>query len=183
MDEFRKNLKDEKGQAIFELIIFLPFLLFLYMIYSTAGDSISASINQQKAVRGYFYSLVRGNSYVNNLSELDQFAGRSVLMVGFSALGWREKSDNGPNGAYAPCFKFSSLLKNDSTEECDDKSRNQDADGNGVTHFIRVFTFYGVCGPVYSATQAGGRNFYEMIPSAQTDPLKCALGNSSLRSN
>lgn len=183
--KFSQNLKDQKGQAIFELILFLPFLIFLYMIYSTAGDSISASINQQKAVRGYFYSLVRGNSYINSLQELDQLAASNVRMVGFSSLGWREREEagRGSSGAFAPCFKFSSLLKSDSSEECDDKARGEDADGNGVTHFIRVFTFYGVCGPVYSATQAGGRDHYEIIPNAQADPMKCALGSSPLRSN
>jgi hypothetical protein len=180
VDKFTTIIKDEKGQALFELVIFLPFLLFLYMIYSTAGDSISASINQQKAVRGYFYSLVRGNSYINSLVDLEEFDKNNVKLVGFSALGWREKSDKGGNNAFAPCFKFSSLLKNDSTEECDAPTRDQDSDGNGVSRFIRVFTFYGVCGPVYSATNVNGRPYFEIIPAAQTDPRKCALGASPL---
>lgn len=180
-----KFLKNEKGQALFELVIFLPFLLFLYMIYSTAGDSISASINQQKAVRGYFYSLVRGNSYLNTMADLEELESFNVRMVGFSALGWREKGDKSGRSAYAPCFKFSSLLKNGSTEACDDDAREKDADGNGVSHFVRIFTFYGVCGPVYSATKdpKSGKPFYEIIPSAQTDPRKCALGAASLESN
>lgn len=183
MDNFKKHLKDQKGQAIFELILFLPFLLFLYMIYATAGDSISGSINQQKAVRGYFYGLVKGNSYLNTLQDLNQYASSNLRMVGFSTLGWREKEEvgKGTNAAFAPCFKFSSMLKSDSSEECDDKARSQDSDGNGVTHFIRVFTFYGVCGPVYSATQVGGRDHFEIIPNAQSDPRRCALGSAPLR--
>ena len=175
-------LKNQKGQAIFELIIFIPFLVFLYTIYSTAGNSISASINQQKAVRGYFYSLVRGNSYVNTLADLEEFASNNILMVGFSTVGWREKSDKTGKQAFGPCFKFTSLLKGGSSnEDCDAPERETDSRGNGITHFIRVFTFYGVCGPVYSQiADPNGIPFFHINPSAQTDPFKCALGSSPI---
>jgi hypothetical protein len=125
---------------------------------------------------------VRGNSYLNTLADLEEFEGFNVKLVGFSALGWREKSDKSGRSAFAPCFRFSSLLKNGSTEACDDATRDQDADGNGVSRFVRIFTFYGVCGPVYSATKdpISGKSFYEIIPAAQTDPRKCALGASPL---
>jgi hypothetical protein len=53
---FKTKFLNQEGQAVFELLIFLPFLLFLYTIYYTAGNAINGSINQQKAVRGYFYS-------------------------------------------------------------------------------------------------------------------------------
>lgn len=169
-----RPLKNQSGQALFELIIFIPFLIFLYTIYSTTGDSISASINQQKAVRGYFYSLVMGNSYLNNPLELAEFSRFSVKMVGFSALGWREKGNANGTTAFAPCFKFSSLLKNTSAEECDSREREEE----GMSRYIRVFTYYGVCGPVYSETDQGGQKFYWIHPSTQTDPFKCSLGNS-----
>ena len=169
-----KSLKNQNGQALFELIIFIPFLIFLYTIYSTTGDSISASINQQKAVRGYFYSLIMGNSYLNNPLEIAEFAKTSVKSIGFSGLGWREKGNAEGSDAFAPCFKFSSLIKNNSTEECDSSDRDEE----GVSRFIRVFTYYGVCGPVYSEMELGGTKFHWINPSNQSNPDKCSLGQA-----
>lgn len=171
-------LSNEKGQAVFELIIFLPFLVFLYTVYSTAGNSINGSINQQKAVRGYFYSLLKGNSYVNSMADLEEFSQKSISTVGFSALGWREKSASGQRDSFAPCFKFSSILKNDSNEECDSDSREGD-DGEKLSRYVRVFTFYGICGPVYTkTTDPGAGNFYETYPAMQNAPNSCILSNS-----
>lgn len=169
---FFHSVSNQKGQALFELIIFLPFLIFLYSIYYTAGSSINASINQQKSVRGYFYSLVKGNSYVNSLPELEELSGYSIKMIGFSAIGWREKSENGKK-AFAPCFTFSSILKNSSTEACDDSTREEDS----KTRNIRVFTFYGVCGPVYIETSDNTGKFFEIVPGMQMNPFTCALSN------
>ncbi|MBY0415773.1 MAG: hypothetical protein K2Q18_16485 [Bdellovibrionales bacterium] len=179
MDKKISHLRNDKGQALFELIIFLPFLIFLYMLYGTVGNSISASINQQKAVRGYFYSLVRGNSYVNSLNDLNEYTASNLRSVGFMSLGWREKSDGSGKIAFAPCFAFSSLMKNGSTEECDDADRDEDSDGSKISRYIRVFTFYGVCGPVYSEEKEvlSGDSHYLIHPSAQSDPFKCSLGN------
>jgi hypothetical protein len=176
-------LRDQKGQAIFELIIFIPFLVFLYTIYSTTGNAINASINQQKSVRGYFYSLIRGNSYINSLPDLEEFSGFGVKTVGFASLGWREKSDKSGKTAYAPCFKFISLLKgSSSSEDCDSANRDTDSRGNGVSHYVRVFTFYGVCGPVYTETadQVNGLAFYEIKSTAQSDPMRCSLSDAAL---
>lgn len=174
-------LKNQKGQALFELIIFIPFLVFLYTIYATAGNSISASINQQKSVRGYYYSLMRGNSYINTLSDLEEYSRNNVGMVGFSAVGWREKGEKAGRNAFGPCFKFSSLLKGSSSrEDCDSPDRETDNRGNGISHFIRVFTFYGVCGPVYSeVSDPNSAGFYLIHPSIQTDPGKCSLAATS----
>ncbi len=179
-----KNLKhilvsNQKGQALFEMIIFIPFLIFLYTIYSTTGNSISSSINQQKAVRGYFYSLIKGNSYLNTFDDLERFRDKSIKMVGFSAIGWREKSKNNGDLSFAPCFKFSTMLKNGSEEDCDDKTREADSDGSPSTRIIRIFTYYGVCGPVYSETSdPNAPAFYMIHPANQSDIAKCSLSNS-----
>lgn len=164
---------NQKGQAIFELIIFIPFLIFLYSIYYTVGNSISASINQQKAVRGYFYALTRGNSYLNTMVDLEELSGSAIQSVGFSAIGWREKSESGRN-AFAPCFKFSSILKNDSSEECDDSNREEE----GSSRYIRIFTFYGVCGPVYSEKTDAVGKFFEIEPMVQSNPMNCSISNA-----
>lgn len=173
-------LSNQKGQAVFELIIFLPFLVFLYTIYSTTGNSINGSINQQKAVRGYFYALLRGNSYINTMADLEEFSSKSVNVVGFSALGWRDKSANGQRDSFAPCFKFSSVLKNDSDEDCDSETREEDSDGNPISRNVRVFTFYGICGPVYSKiSDSGAGNYYDINPTQQNNPYNCMLSNSA----
>lgn len=152
-DEMKlKNLKqkflNQKGQAIFEMILFLPFILFLYTIYYTAGNSINGSINQQKAVRGYFYSLVKGNSYVVSFNDLKGHKEKNIGRVGFNAIGWNERLENKVISV-APCFHFSSLLKNNSTEVCDGSDREEPQS----SRFIRLFTFYGVCGPTYQVEQ------------------------------
>lgn len=170
-----KEIHNQKGQAIFEMILFLPFLIFLYTIFYTVGNSMSASINQQKAVRGYFYNYIKGNSYVNNnedmLALVDKF---NINRVGFFAIGWRDK-DKDDKQSFAPCFKFSSLLKNDNSEDCDDSTRQE----VGSSRFIRAFTFYGVCGPVYSkAEDALDKPFMEIKPNLQNSPTLCSLSTA-----
>jgi hypothetical protein len=166
----RKFLKNQKGQALFEMILFLPFLMFLYTIYYTAGNSLSGSINQQKAVRGYFYNLVKGNSYVVAKSDLEELRNSGVGKVGFKSIGWNDHLIG--QKSFAPCFKFSSLLKNSSTEECDGSER----DGEGTSRFIRLFTFYGVCGPYYTQDPSD-ISYYDIDPRAQASAGSCTLGN------
>lgn len=165
-------ISNQQGQGIFELIIFLPFLMFLYSIFYTAGNSISGSINQQKAVRGYFYATTKGNSYLNTKLDLLELNDKGRKTVGFSSLGWREKSTDGQN-AFAPCFKFSSLLKNDSNEECDDDEREEESS----SRYIRIFTYYGVCGPVYTESADAGGKFFEIVPVYQNNPQYCFLSD------
>jgi hypothetical protein len=158
---------NQRGQAVFEMILFLPILMFLYTIYYTVGNAISGSINQQKAVRGYYYARMKGNSYVETSNELKYLHSRGIGRVGFSALGWAQRTDkNGP--PYAPCFSFSSLLKNNSGETCDGKDR----DSPDSSRFIRLFTVYGVCGASYSVDPNDPQEFI-IEPSGQ------ALGSAS----
>jgi hypothetical protein len=151
-------MNNENGQAIFELIIFLPFLIFLYTIYYTVGNSISASINQQKAVRGYFYQLVKGNSYIVPAVDLASDVNEhGIHTVGFFALGWADELLN--NQPVGNCFHFSSMLKNNSTEVCNSSVREEPSS----SYFIRAFTMYGICGPVFepptTALLNGGKQF------------------------
>lgn len=161
---------NQNGQALFEMVLFLPFLMFLYTIYYTAGNSISGSINQQKAVRGYFYALVKGSSYVVPFADLQNFKAKGLSKVGFNAVGWSDHLKG--TKSFAPCFRFSSLLKNGSTEECD----GSDRDGEGTSRFIRLFTFYGVCGPYYSPTPQD-TSYYDIDPRQQASQGSCTLGN------
>ncbi len=170
---FKQKFLNQKGQAIFELILFLPILLFMYTIYYTAGNSISGSINQQKAVRGYFYTLVKGNSYLVTPQDLHDFSdNKGIKRVGFNAIGWNENMDASKR-SFAPCFSFSSILKNSTTETCDGDER----EAEDSSRFIRLFTFYGVCGPSYTATDTS----FSIEPSLQgargTD--SCILSTSN----
>ena len=143
----KKMIKNnQKGQALFEMILFLPFLLFLYTIFYTIGNSISGSINQQKAVRGYFYQLVKNNPNIVSLADLKEFKRNGLLNVGFFSIGWREHSDPSGKSSYGNCFKFASLLRNGTQEQCDDSIRDE----ANKSYYVRVFTVYGVCGPIYS---------------------------------
>ncbi len=162
MNKFQQSLSNEKGQAIFEMILFIPFLLFLYTIYYSAGNSISGSINQQKAVRGYYYISLKNNSYVNSMPEVVHLRDLGLKKIGFNAFGWSDHFEGSKKEAYGTCFKFSSLLQNGSNEDCNSGEREE----VGSSHFVRIFTYYGVCGPTYIADSKG--QFY-IHPSVQAD--------------
>lgn len=147
VDNMKKYLSNEKGQALFEMILFIPFILFLYTIYYTAGNAINGSIVQQKAVRGYFYISLKGNSYIVNRVDLLHLKDQGMKRIGFNAFGWTDHmGGSGGKESFGTCFKFSSLLKNGSNEECDSNAR----DSEGSSRYVRLFTFYGVCGPNYT---------------------------------
>jgi hypothetical protein len=89
-------------------------------------------------------------------------------------VGWNEKY-GADNQSLAPCFKFSSLLKNSSTETCEGNERDE----SGSSRFIRLFTYYGVCGPSYLVTTEpnGGKSYYDIPPNIQTQIESCTLAN------
>lgn len=168
-----KNINNEKGQAIFEFIIFLPFLVFMFTIFYTAGNSINGSINQQKATRGYYYTLVKNNTYLLTETDLARFSEHSLKRVGFFAIGWREKGDDSKQ--YGNCFKFMSLLKGTATEECDSEERIDD----DASAFVRVFTSYGVCGGTYFQVENSNlRAPYVNMLAGQTS-RPCILGGDT----
>lgn len=163
--KLNKNiLRNQNGQSLFEFIIFVPFLVFFYTIFYTAGNSINGSINQQKAVRGYYYSLVKGNSYLLTFNDLENLKNFSINTAGFFGIGWFEHQTG--NQRFAPCFEFNSILKNNTTEKCDGQER--DIPGSS-SRFVRIFTYYGVCGATYTLSSkplANGR--YEFDFTHQT---------------
>lgn len=140
----------EEGQALFELIVFLPLLLLILTLMVTISNSINASINQQKVTRGYFYYGLRGNSLGLNRIDLNEYQNEfSMTNVGMSVVGWR-RSDPGhsTDDTYAPCFRFNSLFTSDTTDqECDRPSVS-----SGITPIVRIYTAYGICSETYSNT-------------------------------
>jgi hypothetical protein len=173
MKKLSSQLTNEKGQAVFELVLFIPFLLFLYTIYYTAGNAINSSIVQQKAVRGYFYVTIKNNSYINSVSELNTLKEKGIKRIGFNALGWTDHMGTGGTETYGTCFKFSSILNSGSEELCDSPDRQE----QGTSRIIRIFTYYGVCGPTYTIDNRGDRLIVN--PSLQAyGKTACELSNN-----
>lgn len=149
-----KKLLSEQGQAIFELIVFLPLLLLVLTVMITVGNAISSSINQQKVTRGYFYYILRNNSQGINSIDLKEYgATRGMTNVGMFSIGWR-RSEVGQSDdqIFATCFRFSSLFSADNTDEnCDEPNLGSES----KTSIIRLYTAYGICSDVFSLNQDG----------------------------
>jgi hypothetical protein len=154
----KKNIliKDE-GQAIFELILFMPFLVYFVTLLFTAGNSINGSINQQKATRGYFFHLLKGNSALPVRDDLIRLSGSGVTSASASSLGWREKRDG--EISFGTCYKFSTLYST-SEELCDEKAVEP-----STTIFVKPFTFFGLCSGTY-IMQADGEFLLDQSAAA-----------------
>lgn len=148
-------LENENGQAIFELLVFMPILISFYLVIANVGDAINASINQNKVTRRYYYNLIKGNSYIPRSERLTAYKnGGSVQTAGMSAIGFAESlSGAGSGSPIAPCFRFNSMLTGDSSQECDEAVEERS------TALIKVFTAYGICGETFELvnTPTGGQ--------------------------
>ncbi len=145
--------KNAKGQAIFEFVVFVPFLFILLSIIVSVGSAINASINQQKAVRGYFFSRVAGDSTIPDRDQLLKLRDGGRTSVGYYAIGWRdygEGDDSSNSKPVAPCFKAATLVKGISGDNCKNLIKNR------MTNYVRVKSVFGVCTARYSLDGAGG---------------------------
>ena len=137
---------NNKGQSIFEFILFLPIILGLYFLTVTFGNAINGSINQQKVTRGYFYArAINGSNLPKPIYSDNSWRDFGMYWVGFkeSFVGQTPK---------APCYKipgFAGQVQGSCDRSYTSKS----------THFIRVETVYGICGATYS----GDRNFISLV--------------------
>lgn len=139
----KKHLKNSEGQALFEMLAFMPILILLYTIIFNVGNSINVAINQQKVARRYFYYLVKGNSLLPTQAELMEYKS-GFTQLGISMVGYAdqiESSGSGGGQPYGSCFKFNSFAAGDSDETC-----KEPGDEEGESLFVRVFTVYGICG-------------------------------------
>lgn len=162
------NILDEKGQSLFELIAFLPLLLLLISVMVTTGNAINGSINQQKALRGYFYFLVRGSSVAGmSTSQLATFDEEGLSSVGQYVVGWRA-SDDSINDTFGTCYKYNSLFNN---SEIVDRDCKDPSVRDGKTHFIRVFTAHGLCSENYEK-----RNGFYEVNHFNKGQQSCSLG-------
>lgn len=153
----KKILKNSEGQAVFELILFMPFLVYFVTLLFTAGNSINGSINQQKAVRGYFFHLLKGNSTLPAKVDLDAFRGEGITSASATSLGWAESRPDEKN--FATCYKFSTLYSS-SEELCEEKAPEPN-----TTIFVRPYTFFGLCSGTY-IMQADGEYLLDQSAAA-----------------
>lgn len=137
----KRLVKHQQGQALIELIIFLPLMITLYSVIGGFASSINGSINQQKITRSYFYYRVQNNSTIPTpkVGDFDNWK-----TFGMFFIGWRDKYVNG-DSPVMPCFKITIPFKENPADKC------EDAYSETKTLWIRVGTIYGICGATYAA--------------------------------
>jgi hypothetical protein len=132
------DMKNQKGQALIELIIFLPLLVTLYSVIGGFASAINGSINQQKITRSYFYYRAQNNSTIPSPRST-----RSKWKTfGMFFIGWRDQFKGGEIPVM-PCFKITIPFKEDPGDKC------EDAYNDTKTLWVRVGTVYGLCGATY----------------------------------
>ena len=143
-------LRNQEGQAIFEFVVFLPLMLVLMTVMLTTGNAINASINQQKATRGYFFNLIQNNSSIPVKTDMELLKNNAVAKVSAFSIGWRTKEVDGKE-SLATCTKYTTMLGSINADEtCEDPILD-----DNKSQFIRIFTFYGVCTESYQIDGTG----------------------------
>ena len=154
----------EKGQAIFEFIIFLPFFILFFAIMVSVVGGINASINQQKALRGYFFYSIRNNSTLPFNEDMNNYLGKGVSRVGAYSFGWTKEQRG--DSQLGPCFKVPSLSPRD--------NRCENGIDNNVTGLIKIFSAYGVCSGSYEFIE--GKVYVDSL-SGRSISSSCSLSN------
>lgn len=144
-----KNLKEERGQAIFEMLIFMPILILMYTIIFNVGNALNIAINQQKVLRRYYYYLIKGNSLIPTQDDLQERK-ENLSRMGMSVVGYADQKESDEDNAppIGSCFKFNTIAAGSSDETCVDVS-----DDENETIFVRVYSAYGICGENYRKEQ------------------------------
>jgi len=163
---------EESGQSIFEFVLFVPILLGLISIFISVTGAINGSINQQKAVRSYYYFINKGNPKLPSnfdLKVIEKAGGANFQSIGFFVLGYREKDDQSEKEQFAPCYPIHKFGSSDKNETCDDPDF-----GDNQTSFVRVFTAYGICGASYRPAN-DDRRWYKAEFRGASSPGSCAV--------
>ncbi|EQC43484.1 hypothetical protein [Bacteriovorax sp. Seq25_V] len=153
-DFFKKIKENEEGQAMFELVLFVPIMVYLGGLIMNFGNSINASINQQKATRGYSYYLLNGNS--NGLADRELKQLPNLSIVSNNIIGWRFQEEGNGSISFGSFYRLPNVpFAGSDAEDCLEKySENQ-------TSCIKIFTLYGVCGETY-ARMATDNSFFRV---------------------
>lgn len=141
-----KFLKSQKGQSVFELIIFMPLFLYMTKVLFDYGDAINHSINQNKVVRGYYYYTISNDSNAPNWSFSEDYYLRGNIIgpnaaIGLDSYAWSLDSTAGDLRPKGSCVPVPGFLGNDlASDEC--RAPNI---VDGKTRFIRSYSAFGVC--------------------------------------
>ena len=164
--KFKKTIfsSGEKGQAIFEFIIFLPFFILFFAVMVSVIGGINASINQQKALRGYFFYSIKNNSTLPFNQDMASYLGKGVSRVGAYSFGWTKEQRG--ESQLGSCFKVPSLSPRDS--QCEEGIEDN------VTGLIKIFSAYGVCSGSYIFSE--GKVFVDYL-SGTSISSACGLSN------
>jgi hypothetical protein len=128
---------NQKGQALIELVIFLPIMFTLYSMISGFANAINGSINQQKITRSYFFYRAQNSSFLMKPGAVQS----GWTQFGFSIAGWADQVQG--DAPFMPCYRITVPLANSNGDSCDASYSNE------KTQFIRVATVFGVCGGTY----------------------------------
>ena len=161
---------DQSGQALIELIIFLPLMFALYSMVTGFANAINGSINQQKITRSYFYYRVQNNSNVPKPDLGNTY--RTWRTFGMYFVGWKNFFE-GEDNPVMPCYRISLPLTPNGNDKCGDKYTEQ------TTQHIRVGTVYGICGATYSKLPSGGNDDVFLLPDADGADFKTVTDISS----
>lgn len=134
-------LRKNNGQALFEFIVFLPFIVVFLNLFFNVSGALNSSINQQKATRGFFFRMVQNNSFFPDYDTLKNRLG-SLSTASFYAIGFAEELVNGQEPK-ATCYRVPSFMGSD-IDTCDKI-------GNGSkSQYVRVYTVFGICGASFN---------------------------------
>lgn len=145
-----KNKKlDQNGQALVELIIFLPLIFTLYSLIGGFANAINGSINQQKITRSYYYFRAQNSSTIPKPDVASNPPHHAWRKFGLDFIGWADYLEGNENPV-APCYQISFPVAAASSDKCENKYSQK------TTQYIRVGTAYGICGATY-VTAGGSR--------------------------
>ena len=159
----KKN--NQKGQALIELIIFLPIMFMFYSMISGFANAINGSINQQKIARAYFYYRVQNNSTIPKPDDGNTH--QSWTKFGMFFIGWKDYFES--QKPVAPCYRISVPMAASDTDKCEEKYTTN------TSMYIRVQTVYGVCG----ATQMRIDNDVVQVPDSNTGDFTSVYDKAS----
>lgn len=137
-------MKNDRGQALIELIIFLPLMITLYSVIGGFASSINGSINQQKITRAYFYYRIQHNSTIPGPKSSPSVL--SWRQFGMFYIGWKDYFQGGAEeggNPVMPCYKISIPFKDLPEDKCEEQYTKD------RTLWVRVGTVYGVCGATF----------------------------------
>lgn len=155
MTDARMKKSNQKGQALIELIVFLPLMVAIYSVINSFANSINGSINQQKITRAYFYNRIQNNSTIPGTKIGDPGTIMGWQSFGMFYIGWKEKFQGGGDDEgdpIMPCYKINLPFQNAPTDDCEQEYTEAE------TLWVRVGTVYGVCGATY--VNRSGRTFH-----------------------